>query len=65
MATDIIPGLPGGRAGIVLVLHHVVADGLRGRRAGHLVAGSDTRRSCRGCGLAAQTGSDGFGVDHG
>src|SRR5215203_2400396 len=27
---DIIPGLPGGRAGIVLVLHHVVADGLRG-----------------------------------
>jgi diacylglycerol O-acyltransferase len=27
---DIIPELPGGRAGIVLVLHHVVADGLRG-----------------------------------
>jgi diacylglycerol O-acyltransferase / wax synthase len=27
---DTIPGLPGGRAGIVLVLHHVVADGLRG-----------------------------------
>ena len=27
---DIIPGLPGGRSGIVLVLHHVVADGLRG-----------------------------------
>ena len=27
---DIIPGLPGGRIGVLLVLHHVVADGLRG-----------------------------------
>jgi len=27
---DLIPGLPGGRVGLVLVLHHVVADGLRG-----------------------------------
>jgi diacylglycerol O-acyltransferase len=27
---DIVPGLPDGRLGIVLVLHHVVADGLRG-----------------------------------
>jgi diacylglycerol O-acyltransferase len=27
---DIVPGLPEGRVGIVLVLHHVVADGLRG-----------------------------------
>jgi len=27
---DLIPGLPGGRVGVVLVLHHVVADGLRG-----------------------------------
>ena len=27
---DVVPGLPGGRVGIVLVLHHVVADGLRG-----------------------------------
>lgn len=27
---DIVPGLPGGRVGMVLVLHHVVADGLRG-----------------------------------
>ncbi|HEX6758460.1 MAG TPA: wax ester/triacylglycerol synthase domain-containing protein [Propionibacteriaceae bacterium] len=27
---DIIPGLPGGRLGVLLVLHHVVADGLRG-----------------------------------
>jgi diacylglycerol O-acyltransferase len=27
---DIVPGLPDGRLGLVLVLHHVVADGLRG-----------------------------------
>lgn len=27
---DIVPGLPGGEIGILLVLHHVVADGLRG-----------------------------------
>lgn len=27
---DIIPGLPEGRIGVLLVLHHVVADGLRG-----------------------------------
>ena len=27
---DIIPGLPEGRVGVLLVLHHVVADGLRG-----------------------------------
>jgi WS/DGAT/MGAT family acyltransferase len=27
---DIVPGLPDGRVGVVLVLHHVVADGLRG-----------------------------------
>jgi WS/DGAT/MGAT family acyltransferase len=27
---DIVPGLPDGRLGFVLVLHHVVADGLRG-----------------------------------
>jgi diacylglycerol O-acyltransferase / wax synthase len=27
---DIVPGLPDGRLGVVLVLHHVVADGLRG-----------------------------------
>jgi WS/DGAT/MGAT family acyltransferase len=27
---DLIPGLPQARVGIVLVLHHVVADGLRG-----------------------------------
>ena len=27
---DIIPGLPEGRTGVLLVLHHVVADGLRG-----------------------------------
>jgi diacylglycerol O-acyltransferase / wax synthase len=27
---EIIPGLPGGRIGVLLVLHHVVADGLRG-----------------------------------
>jgi diacylglycerol O-acyltransferase / wax synthase len=27
---DIIPGLPEARIGVVLVLHHVVADGLRG-----------------------------------
>ena len=27
---DIVPGLPYGRLGIILVLHHVVADGLRG-----------------------------------
>ena len=27
---DIVPGLPGGHVGLVLVLHHVVADGLRG-----------------------------------
>ncbi len=27
---DIVPGLPDGRVGLVLVLHHVVADGLRG-----------------------------------
>ncbi len=27
---DIIPGLPDGRIGLLLVLHHVVADGLRG-----------------------------------
>jgi Wax ester synthase-like Acyl-CoA acyltransferase domain/Polyketide cyclase / dehydrase and lipid transport len=27
---DVIPDLPDGRIGVVLVLHHVVADGLRG-----------------------------------
>lgn len=27
---DVVPGLPGGRVGVLLVLHHVVADGLRG-----------------------------------
>jgi diacylglycerol O-acyltransferase len=27
---DVIPGLPGGRVGVLVVLHHVVADGLRG-----------------------------------
>jgi diacylglycerol O-acyltransferase len=27
---DVIPGLPGGRIGVLLVLHHLVADGLRG-----------------------------------
>jgi diacylglycerol O-acyltransferase len=27
---DVIPGLPGGRVGMLVVLHHVVADGLRG-----------------------------------
>jgi diacylglycerol O-acyltransferase len=27
---DVVPGLPGGRIGILLVLHHVVADGVRG-----------------------------------
>ena len=27
---DLIPGLPGGRVGLVFLLHHVVADGLRG-----------------------------------
>jgi WS/DGAT/MGAT family acyltransferase len=27
---DVIPGLPGGRIGVLVVLHHVVADGLRG-----------------------------------
>jgi diacylglycerol O-acyltransferase len=27
---DIVPGLPDGRLGVLLVLHHVVADGLRG-----------------------------------
>jgi diacylglycerol O-acyltransferase / wax synthase len=27
---DVIPGLPGGRVGMLMVLHHVVADGLRG-----------------------------------
>lgn len=27
---DVVPGLPSGEVGLVLVLHHVVADGLRG-----------------------------------
>jgi WS/DGAT/MGAT family acyltransferase len=27
---DVIPGLPAGRVGVLVVLHHVVADGLRG-----------------------------------
>jgi diacylglycerol O-acyltransferase / wax synthase len=27
---DVIPGLPGGRVGVLMVVHHVVADGLRG-----------------------------------
>jgi WS/DGAT/MGAT family acyltransferase len=27
---DVIPGLSGGRVGVLVVLHHVVADGLRG-----------------------------------
>jgi diacylglycerol O-acyltransferase / wax synthase len=27
---DVVPGLPGGHVGVLLVLHHVVADGLRG-----------------------------------
>ena len=27
---DIVPGLPSGQVGLLLVLHHVVADGLRG-----------------------------------
>jgi diacylglycerol O-acyltransferase len=27
---DIVPGLGGGRVGVLVVLHHVVADGLRG-----------------------------------
>ena len=27
---DVVPGLPGGRAAVLVVLHHVVADGLRG-----------------------------------
>ena len=27
---DVIPGLPGGRAGVLVVVHYVVADGLRG-----------------------------------
>jgi diacylglycerol O-acyltransferase / wax synthase len=27
---DVIPGLPGGRVGLLVVVHHVVADGLRG-----------------------------------
>jgi WS/DGAT/MGAT family acyltransferase len=27
---DVVPGLPGGRVGVLVVLHHVVADGLRG-----------------------------------
>jgi diacylglycerol O-acyltransferase len=27
---DVVPGLPGGRVGVLLVLHHVVADGVRG-----------------------------------
>src|SRR3954453_10381786 len=27
---DVVPGLPSGRVGILLVLHHVVADGVRG-----------------------------------
>jgi len=26
---DVVPGLPGGRLGVLVVLHHVVADGLR------------------------------------
>jgi len=27
---DVIPGLPRGRVGVLIVMHHVVADGLRG-----------------------------------
>jgi diacylglycerol O-acyltransferase len=27
---DLIPGLPGGRVAVLVVMHHVVADGLRG-----------------------------------
>jgi WS/DGAT/MGAT family acyltransferase len=27
---NVIPGLPGGRIGVLVVVHHVVADGLRG-----------------------------------
>ena len=27
---DVVPGLPGGRIGVVIAVHHVVADGLRG-----------------------------------
>src|SRR4051794_10793810 len=27
---DVVPGLAGGRVGVLVVLHHVVADGLRG-----------------------------------
>jgi WS/DGAT/MGAT family acyltransferase len=27
---DVVPGLPGGRVGLLLVVHHVLADGLRG-----------------------------------
>jgi diacylglycerol O-acyltransferase / wax synthase len=44
---DIIPGLPEGRIGVLLVLHHVVADGAPRRSAGHLVARLDTAHTGR------------------